>query len=139
MPRIVSFAWATPALLAGAKTVTRRDWRPRYAEQFRAGDEVLAYDRSPRYGGKPVARIRLTQRPYRESTRQAPPSDYQAEGFAHLEALGVKVDGLAPAVLWRAWHMQPRVVWVVRFELLEVLEPLLPPPAPEGVQGALAL
>ena len=62
--RIISFAWTTPALLAGAKTVTRRDWKGRHGMAFHEGDFVQAWDRSPRVGGKQVATIQLTESPY---------------------------------------------------------------------------
>jgi len=117
----ISFAWTTRALVAGAKTCTRRDWQDSWARQFHARDRVAAYDRQPRYGGQQVAVIELTQDPYRESTREAPESDWEAEGFAYLESVGSKVDGMDPAVLWRAWHVYPQVLWVVRFELVRVL------------------
>jgi len=117
----ISFAWTTPALLAGVKTVTRRNWEPEYAARFRAGQLVAAYDRQPRYRGRQVATIRLTQAPYRQSTAEAPASDWEAEGFAYLESVGAKVDGMRPKVLWRAWHVYPQQMWVVRFELVEVV------------------
>ena len=50
--KIISFAWTTPALLAGRKTVTRRDWSDRYALLFHADDFVAGYNRSPRHGGR---------------------------------------------------------------------------------------
>ena len=118
---VISFNWTAPALLAGHKTVTRREWKESYARQFQAGDVVAAYDRQPRFGGRRVATIRLTQKPYRENTREAPEEDYEQEGLAYLQQLGAKVDGLSPEALWRAWHVFPRVLWVVRFELIEVL------------------
>ena len=116
----ISFAWTTPALLAGAKTCTRRDWKDSWARQFHARDRVAAYDRQPRYGGRQVAVIELTQDPYRESTAKAPESDWEAEGFAWLQFNLIKVDGLWPNVLWRAWHVYPQMLWVVRFELVGV-------------------
>ena len=116
--RIISFAWTTPALLAGRKTVTRREWDDSYASRFGEGEPVAVYDRSPRYGGKQVATIQLTRVPYRESTRDAPDSDYEAEGFAYLDSIGAKVDGLAPWTLWQTWKLEPRTLWVVRFKLL---------------------
>lgn len=61
--RIISFAWTTPALLAGRKTCTRRDWTYGYAANFALGEEVAAYDRSPRAFGQRVATIRLTALP----------------------------------------------------------------------------
>jgi len=117
--KIISFAWTTPALVAGAKTVTRRDWKPRWAAGFRDGELVAAYDRQPRYRGKQVATIRLTRSPYRESTADAPAEDYLAEGFKYLTEIGAKVDGHQPETLWRAWHLYPRDLFVVRFELVE--------------------
>lgn len=121
--RVISFAWTTAALVAGRKTVTRRNWTPRYAASFRGGEMVAAYDRQPRFGGKMVATIRLTCDPYLESTASAPRSDYEAEGFAYLEAEGIKVDGLSPRALWRVWHRPStaRMMWVVRFELVKCL------------------
>lgn len=116
----ISFAWTTPALIAGRKTVTRREWNDRYACQFRAGQVVDAYNRQPRFRGEKVATIRLTRAPYFESTADAPDADYAAEGFEYLEELRVAVDGLAPKLLWRAWKLYPRDMWVVRFELVEV-------------------
>lgn len=116
--RTISFAWTTPALLAGRKTVTRRGWADGWAAGFRAGDLVAAYDRQPRFGGHQVATIRLTADPYKQNTALAPPDDWEAEGFGYLEELGAKVDGLSPRTLWRAWHLQPRDMWVIRFELV---------------------
>ncbi len=119
--RIISFAWTTPALVAGHKTCTRRDWAPGWAVRFQTGDLVAAYDRSPRYRGKQVAVVRLTARPYPESTRDAPETDYEAEGFAFLSKIGAKVDGMTPEALWRLWHISARLLYVVRFELVEVM------------------
>ena len=135
----ISFAWTTPALLAGVKTVTRRDWEPEYAARFKAGQLVAAYDRQPRYRGRQVAMIRLMQAPYRQSTAEAPESDWEAEGFAFLESVGAKVDGMRPKVLWRAWHVFPREMWVVRFELVDVVGPQAAAAAPEALPMDLML
>jgi hypothetical protein len=117
--KTISFAWTTAALLAGEKTVTRRDWKPQYAARFQEGDLLAAYDRQPRFGGKRVATIRLTQTPYLESTEYAPTQDYVAEGFKYLDERGILVDGLTPPRLWRAWKLLPRELYVVRFRLVE--------------------
>jgi hypothetical protein len=121
--KIISFAWTTPALLAGAKTCTRRDWKPEYAMRFHAGDICLAYNKQPRFGGKPVAKIRLTWDPIFESTKLAPSSDYEAEGFAWLKKHGILVIGKYDVDrLWWVWTVGDGFdKWVVRFELLEVL------------------
>lgn len=118
----LSFAWTTPALVAGRKSCTRRDWDAGYARRFPGGAIVTALNRQRRHGGKPVAAIRILRAPYLESTAEAPDSDYQAEGFDYLETLGVKVDKMAPRVLWRVWHhpSMARPMWVVRFELVEL-------------------
>lgn len=78
----ISFGWTSPALLAGAKTVTRRDWKPGHAARFRAGLLVNAYDRLPMYGGQIIGQVRLTADARIEPDSNAPDSDYEAEGFA---------------------------------------------------------
>lgn len=117
---IISFAWTTPALLAGAKTVTRRNWKSAHAAKFKAGDLVDAWDRSPRFGGRKVADIRLTRDPYLESTADAPDSDYAAEGFDYLERHQQTLDGAPASAVWRDWKEDPRHLYVVRFEPAEV-------------------
>jgi len=122
--RIVSFAWTTPALLAGAKTVTRREWTLGYANRFRKGDLVAAYDRSPRYKGKQVATLRLTDRPARERYCDVTDDDWEAEGFAWLEENGHTMPHgrrrVKPSVLFRAWRYDKQPAWVVRFEVVSV-------------------
>ena len=57
---IISFAWTTPALLAGKKTVTRREWSDAHAAKFKPGDLVDAWDKLPRCkDSKKVAVIRI--------------------------------------------------------------------------------
>lgn len=118
----LSFAWTTPALVAGHKSCTRRDWSEEYASRFRAGEIATALNRQRRHGGQPVAAVRILQAPYFESTALAPESDWKAEGFEYLETLGVKVDKMRPRVLWRVWHHPSMAhgMWVVRFELVEL-------------------
>ena len=77
---IISFAKTTPALLAGIKTVTRRFWTAGHAAKFRKGMKVQAWDKSPRYHGKQVGVIRLTEKPYLEPLRKMPEEDVAAEG-----------------------------------------------------------
>jgi hypothetical protein len=117
--RIISFAWTTSALLAGEKTVTRRNWKAKWALGFHAGDLVAAYDRDTRYGGRRVGTIRLTSDPVLESTLAAPPTDWRAEGFEYLQSRAIEVDGMLPYRLWTAWKLVPQQLWVVRFEMVE--------------------
>jgi hypothetical protein len=121
--KIIAFAWTTPALLAGRKSCTRRDWSPDYAGGFRKGDLVAAYNRNPRHGGRQVATLRLTDDPGLSRTCDAPDSDYEAEGFAYLQEQGKKVDGVSPLALWRHWKRQRDILkWVIRFDVIEIME-----------------
>jgi len=119
--KIISFSWTTPALLAGAKTCTRRKWNPRYARQFQKGELVAAFDRSPRYKGKRVATIRLTEVPYLENTSKMPEADFVAEGLAWMEKHDTVIQGFFADEFWDTWKDSGEDVYVVRFELVEVL------------------
>jgi hypothetical protein len=120
---IVSFGWTTPALLAGAKTVTRRDWKPQHAAKFKAGMLVDAWNTSPRnvhMNPKRVAVLRLTADPYIELSADfdvAGPDD-SAEGFRWLIDHG---HGEIVADIIEDWLAHPRDFYVVRFEVVEVL------------------
>ena len=92
--KIISFAWTTPALLAGRKTCTRRNWTTNYALKFKAGEIEQAYNRNPRIGGKRVGLVRLTEDPYPELTGEAPDSDFEAEGLAWMEDNGLFIKGI---------------------------------------------
>lgn len=131
----IVFAWTTPALLAGHKTVTRREWSYRHALQFHAGQLVDAWGANPRNQGRRVATIRLIADPVRESLADFPEADFEAEGFAWLAAqfpadpyhAGVPewFQDLGPQMV-RARALDQiradgRTLWVVRFELVEVL------------------
>lgn len=128
MSRIVSFAWTTPALLAGAKTVTRRDWDDDYARRFSAGELITAFNRSPRHKGEPIATLRVVSVTL-ERAAEAPDSDWEAEGFEwftrHPQALpksGPFAD--LQSVSWEsycAWRRYGDVDWVFRFEVVRLL------------------
>ncbi len=120
---IISFAETTPALLAGAKTVTRREWNPNHARKFTASALVQAWDKTPRVkGAKRVGTIRITQAPYLEMSNLAPIEDFKAEGFEYLNERGLTLfDEMTPTAVWTHWQMNPSPLWVVRFELVGVL------------------
>jgi hypothetical protein len=123
--KIISFAWTSAPLLAGRKTVTRRNWNPRHARRFHAGDLIAAYDRQPRFRGRQIATIRLTAEPYLERFSDLQDSEWEAEGFAYLEEQGINdSDGWSPEDIWHTWkRADPDVAWwVVRFELVNVLD-----------------
>ena len=124
--KIISFGKTTPALLAGRKTVTRREWAAKHAASFSAGELVQAWNQSPRVkGSRRVGTIRLTAAPYLQSTAIAPPRDWEGEGFAYMEEHAMDLPWhrrtVSPSTLWRNWYESPVDLWVVRFELVEVL------------------
>lgn len=117
--RIISFAWTTPALLAGVKCVTRRDWQDRYALSFEKGERCQAWDKSPRTGqGKRVGTIELTASPVKESTRNIPGEDWVNEGFEYLAATGTYEESERAERIWTDWRGAPRCLWVIRFRLV---------------------
>lgn len=123
MTRIIEFSETLAALLAGQKTCTRREWKPQYAARWKAGDEAIAYSKSPRKGGKPVARIRLTEAPYLESSERIPFDDFVHEGFAYMRDHGLTLfGGASPGEVWADWHRNRRDLWVVRFSLVSVIK-----------------
>lgn len=118
---LISFSWTSPALLAGAKTVTRRDWSESHAAKFRAGMLVDAWDRGPRTRlGRKIATIRLSG-VYKKRSNEVPWADWYAEGFEWLSVKGTLNDRRRAEVIWYDWHKRPRDLYVVRFELIEVL------------------
>lgn len=119
--KIISFGKTTPALLAGEKTVTRRDWAQKHARMFHAGEVVQAWSQTPRVpGAERVATIRLTEAPTLQWTRTLPAEDFAAEGFAYMEREGLLLDGVPVREVWANWQRWPQLLYVVRFELLEV-------------------
>jgi hypothetical protein len=125
---IISFAHTTPALLAGAKTVTRRTWTPKHAAQIKAGMLVDAWDHSPRVrGSHKVATIRIVRDPWIQNSRELLEDDYHREGFAWLDANLHESRWLTnlARIAWRQsfelWRDLEEDCYVVEFELLEVL------------------
>lgn len=128
---IISFAHTTPALLAGAKTVTRRDWKPKHAAKFKAGMIVDAWDRSPRVkGSRKVAVIRITRDPHLAWSTDITEADELAEGFVWMRGHG---QGDVVDAILANWHQFRTLLYVVEFELVEVvLDSRRSAPAPRG-------
>ena len=124
--KIIAFSWTTPALLAGRKTCTRRNWAKSHARKFHAGDLVAAYDRSPRHKGRQVATIRLTHDPMLEplNSVRSRPEDYEAEGFDYMHEHSLDIDKFTASMTWMRWLQAPDDVfwWTVRFELVDIVE-----------------
>lgn len=122
---IITFAWTTPALLAGAKTVTRRLWTDDYARKFHVGDMVQAYDRNPRQYGQCVAVLQIESVTY-EADADAPDSDYEAEGFAWLAEHPEEYPKSRAAELrvtvtrhaYNVWRQAGGSQWVIRFKVI---------------------
>lgn len=133
---IISFSWTTPALLAGQKTVTRRDWKPEHAAKFKAGQLLDAWNTTPRnVRGNPhkVAVIRLTQDPYLELSSEIPDADWYGEGFEYAMEHDLRFERKTTArQVWDFWKTSPHYQWVVRFEVVEYLEGPLAPKGPEA-------
>jgi hypothetical protein len=121
---IIAFAYTTPALLAGAKTVTRRRWAERHARIFREGTRVDAWDRSPRIKiARRVATIRVLEEPRLERSDMVVLADWYLEGLEYLRAHGATDAEKALAErIWNGWVNHPHWLYVIRFELLTVLE-----------------
>ncbi len=133
--KIISFAWTTPALLAGAKVVTRRQWADRYAAGFKVDDYVQAWDKSPRVkGAKRVAVIQLIETPWKEAAILMDQEDYLQEGLFFLsksphlvpEEMKRMLDmdgyGKLPGAMWhwfQNWRETAGELWVVRFKVIE--------------------
>lgn len=126
--KIISFGWTWPPFVAGVKTVTRRGWKLRYAAQWHACDEFLAYDRSPRYGGEVIGRGKLVGRPELTQMRDMPDQDYIAEGFAWLHDHPQCLPRAAREQEWAGctfaafdgWRNAGGPIYVIRFEVLEI-------------------
>ena len=120
---IITFAWTTPALLAGAKTTLRQPWSDTVAARFHAGAEAAAYDRVGNSGGRQVASIRLTGAPERQAFSEIPDADYESEGWAWLHEHANLLPGYIQASdfsreAFARWRARPGSIWVVRFELV---------------------
>ncbi|MGB8647282.1 MAG: hypothetical protein WCF84_18740 [Anaerolineae bacterium] len=131
----ISFAWTTAAVRARRKTVTRRQWTDYWAHLFARAFErnelIAALDKDRRAGGKQFGTIRLTRAPYQESESLMPDEDYEGEGFAFLDEYPqfkpAKWRGASLRELFGQSRLEGAVVYVVRFEVVDLVEPLTLP------------
>lgn len=118
-----SYEGMVEAVKRREKDVTRRTWRPRYAVQFARKHarwnglphkaDVIAYDNSPRHGGKPFAKLRILSVFYQDVSGITP-DEVRREGFPD----GDVEKFLA---LWDKLH-KTRECYRIEFELVEVLK-----------------
>jgi hypothetical protein len=121
----ISFAWTTPAVVLREKCVTRRDWKGITIAQFqgcvKTGELVDAWDKNPRFGGKPFGKVRILEVTPKEDSRTIPESAWAEEGFHILTPLGAKIGKSTPRDVWMFWlHENEEDQTVVRFELAEL-------------------
>ena len=115
---ILSFAWTSLVLLSGQKTCTRRSFcnctAQTWLKAYNNGRLVhQAWDKCAFcHLAKKIADIRLTQLIYQERLCDMPESDLEAEGglWASKQEFIDLFGGDSN-----------RVVWVVRFELVQVI------------------
>lgn len=119
----IPFSWTAPALLAGHKTVTRREWKKDYARNFKGPGQIV--EAVEPVSEVKIATLRLTAKPTLELNGLIPDSDFEAEGFAWLEQ---HPEALPPTHL-PLCRLQfddmrilerDRLMWVVRFELIAI-------------------
>lgn len=126
--KIISFGYTTAPLLAGRKTITRRDWNDEYALKFRPNEIVQAYDKSPRFGGKKIGEVKINWID-KLHPRNMPDSDYEEEGFAWLDENPEFIhknfifrDGTKDMFKYfRMWRRFGKSSWAIKFEPIFLL------------------
>lgn len=125
-----SLTW--PAVVAQAKTVTRRNWKPSTAAWYRKGRIFDAYDKVSFHGGVRVARCQCTHDTYQECLGDMPDDDWAGEGFKWMNEHPLAIPEKAREHLWSlgdcsfegfiAWRstFQYRAFYVCRFVVIEV-------------------
>lgn len=113
---IISFSHTTGLLLSGQKTETRRIWKPSHRYKFHAGMKVDAWDKLPFAGGRPIARIVLTDDP-----RQEPLSDIWPEGVAREGFAGMTPDSFVSMFCDMMKCDRDQEVTVIRFRVLSII------------------
>jgi hypothetical protein len=116
--KIISFALTVPALLAGRKSRTRREWPDRYASMFKAGDHCQAFDRSPRFGGKQIAIIEIIEIK-KQHLSEMNAEDYEKEGFKYFEDNGLKIWNKEATQAFNDWREDDQEVYVIDFKVLK--------------------
>lgn len=120
-PRLLYFGPMSVALLKGRKTSVRVPFASRRSVAFQPGELVPAYDQRPKRGGKPIAMLRITDRPYRMNSADATEEDYEIEGFAYLEEQGQTFGHEEPRRYWEAAKAAKADVCVIRFQVVDIL------------------
>ncbi|MCK9495232.1 MAG: hypothetical protein M0R75_07015 [Dehalococcoidia bacterium] len=121
--KAISFGWTTLPLLAGEKTVTRREWKDTYATQWWVGTRFWMLDKDYRYGGQRLGIGEITATPSKELACDAPAEDYAREGFEwferHPDLLPDAFRRRLGTAGLRGFLQQHELFWVVRFRVAE--------------------
>ncbi|RYG34656.1 hypothetical protein EON81_14970 [bacterium] len=133
--RAISFAWTTPAVLAGHflpelpfKELTRRDWKPNYAASFKPGEVVSAWTKQARFGGEKFGVVRILSVTKEQSINVSSETDWHKEGFGLLTTLKSTFEkGYGACDVWRFWRFgvvdgEWNEGYTVRFELVDINE-----------------
>lgn len=116
----ISFAWTTQAFLADAKSRTRRYWNDDYAQRFikayQRQETIGALNKLFRAGGEKMGELILTTEPHKELTGLMNELDYEAEGLAWMERLGILIRGQTPRQFFEDWKRKNDLPWVIDFK-----------------------
>ena len=118
---IISFAWTTPALLAGRKTATSRKWSAAYLRRMQKAYDLgdrrhQAWNKLPHAGGCQVGWLTLTKRPVEKRIMHYTSEEVRAEG------LNLRTPREFQEWMREAGHSGDEMFTLVRF----VFEPLEP-------------
>ena len=124
---ILSFAWTTPAVVLGKKDTTRRDWSPKTIAMARKimaqGGTFDAWDKSPRFGGKPIGTVRILELIENEDSKMLAESEWEREGFHVLQALNARIGKRGAIEVWQFWkHDNETPQTALRFEVVSLNE-----------------
>lgn len=114
---IISMAWTSAAFIAGRKNVTRRQWKDEYAKRFKVGYVHDVWDKSPRFGGKFIGKLRIISIK-KESISKMPDENYENEGFAYMSEKGLTIWGKEPHQAFEDWRNEGGMYWKILFEKL---------------------
>jgi hypothetical protein len=88
---------------------------------FQPGELVPAYDQRPKKGGKHFATVRIARKPYMENSADTPRDDFEKQGFAYLEQMGLTFCGMSPRAFWDSMIEGEFDLCVVEFDVVDVL------------------
>ncbi len=128
MPKRISFAWTTRAILNRAKCATRRLWSDKYAQRFKKGDQVEAWNTQPHFkGAKKIALIELSCDPFRQALGEMTYADFVQEGERYLQDIGI--NNLSDFVKYFADRQgvgyeagMEIMPWVIKFKIIETYD-----------------